>query len=78
MASDNMIAALLRERDTYKTQGKTDRVRQVDEQLAHYGHTPEAEEPQGRTATPQQSAVQGRPPTKKTAEKKTAPPPAGA
>lgn len=78
-SNDNMIAALLRERATYVTQGKTDRVRQVDEQLEHYGYEPEAEaeaEPQGRMETPQQTAVQGQPPAKKTAAKKTAAAPA--
>lgn len=77
--NDNMIAALLRERDTYERQGKTDRVRQVDEQLKHYGYEPEAEaeaEPQGRTETPQQTAVQGQPAAKKTTAKKTAAAPA--
>lgn len=42
MSSDNsMIAALKRERAGYVTRGLTDRVRQVDEQLAHYGVTVE-------------------------------------
>lgn len=74
-SNDNMIAALLRERAIYETQDKTDRVRQVDEQLEHYGYTPEpdqADGPQGRTASPQQTADQGKAPTKKTAAKKTA------
>lgn len=71
-SNDNMIAALLRERAVYVTQGKTDRVRQVDEQLEHYGHTPEADGPQGRTATPQQTADQGKPAARKTAAKKAA------
>ncbi|MFE2243906.1 hypothetical protein ACFXCU_30905 [Streptomyces virginiae] len=52
-----MIAALLREREGYERRGEKDRVRQVDEQLAHYGHESErAEEPVGRTATPQNTA----------------------
>ncbi|MFD4569379.1 hypothetical protein ACFWOX_34080 [Streptomyces sp. NPDC058467] len=71
----NMIAALLRERDGYNAQGKTDRVRQVDEQLEHYGYSPEPDEedgPQGRTQVPQQTADQGKTPAKKTAAKKTA------
>ncbi|NUP16561.1 MAG: hypothetical protein HOZ81_10730 [Streptomyces sp.] len=72
MASNkNMIAALLRERAGYKAQGKTDRVRQVDEQLVHYGYEPEKDEPKGRTQAPQQTADQGKPPAKKTATKRT-------
>lgn len=35
--AENMIAALKRERAGYVARGLTDRVRQVDEQLAHYG-----------------------------------------
>lgn len=50
-----MVAALLRERDAYERQGRDDRVRQVDEQLAHYGYEPEqvneSDGPQGRTGT---------------------------
>jgi hypothetical protein len=60
--NDNMIAALLRERANYENRGKTDRVRQVDKQLKHYGYSPEGDDndgPQGRTATPQQTAAQG-------------------
>lgn len=51
-SDQNMIAALLRERDTYQRQGKTERVAQVDEQLARRGYTPDDQEPgpQGRTA----------------------------
>ena len=75
MAKDErMIAALLREREGYKRRGLDDRVRQVDEQLQHYGHKPEPDEsdgPQGRTAPPQQTAA-GKPPAKKAAAKKTA------
>jgi len=70
-SNDNMIAALLRERAGYEAQGKTDRVRQVDRQLQHYGHKPEKDEPRGRTQVPQQAADQGKPPAKKTAAKKT-------
>lgn len=74
MASDDkMIAALLRERAGYEAHGKTDRVRQVDEQLAHYGYEPEGEQkkaPQGRTSAPQQTADQA--PTKRAARKTTA------
>lgn len=40
--NDSMIAALKRERAGYVARGLTDRVRQVDEQLAHYGVTVEA------------------------------------
>jgi hypothetical protein len=54
MSDDRMIAALLREREGYVRRGLDDRVAQVDEQLAHYGHQPEAEDrttpPSGRTA----------------------------
>lgn len=79
MARDeNMIAALKRERAVYVSQGDEDRVRQVDESLAHYGHSPEPDEadgPQGRTAAPQQTADQGKAPTaKKAAAKKTTAP----
>jgi hypothetical protein len=44
---DPMIAALLRERDGYVTRGLTDRVEQVDEQLALRGHVqdPRSEPP---------------------------------
>lgn len=58
MADDRMIAALLRERDGLVAQGKTERVAQVDEQLALRGYTPEEkpearkQAPQGRSATP--------------------------
>jgi len=45
----NMTAALLRERAGYAARGMTDRVAQVDEQLAHYGADPDPEVPQGRT-----------------------------
>ncbi|MCY0930789.1 hypothetical protein OTB20_32290 [Streptomyces sp. H27-H1] len=54
-----MIAALLRERESYVRRGETDRVRQVDEQLAHYGHEPEQAdetEPAGRGAAPASTA----------------------
>jgi len=59
MARDeNMIAALKRERATYVSRGEDDRVKQVDEQLKHYGYegTQDADpgavvEPQGRTST---------------------------
>lgn len=64
-SNESMIAALLRERANYQNRGKRDRVRQVDEQLEHYGYSPEPDEksgPQGRTAPPQQTADQGSPP----------------
>lgn len=55
MARDeNMIAALKRERAAYVARGDDDRVRQVDEQLARYGHSPqpaEADGPKGRTGS---------------------------
>ncbi|WP_405924742.1 hypothetical protein [Streptomyces sp. NBC_00035] len=50
---EQMIPALLRERETYVIYGKTDRVRQVDEQLATYGYDPEA----GFTPTAQPTAA---------------------
>lgn len=56
--NDRMIAALLRERAGLETQGKTDRVGQVDEQLELHGYKPEEkadakkQAPQGRAATP--------------------------
>lgn len=77
MARDeNMIAALKRERAGYVARGDEDRVRQVDEQLAHHGYEPEDEqsEPQGRTAAPQQTA-DGPAPAKKAASKRAAAPP---
>lgn len=53
--TNTMVAALLRERETYVRRGQDDRIRQVDEQLAHYGYEPEqaeaSEGPQGRTST---------------------------
>lgn len=76
MAKDErMIAALLREREGYERRGLDDRVRQVDEQLAHHGYKPEPGEdagPQGRTAPPQKTADSGKPTARKTAAKKTA------
>lgn len=56
--NDRMIAALLRERAGLETQGKTERVKQVDEQLELRGYKPEEkadakkQAPQGRSATP--------------------------
>jgi hypothetical protein len=44
-----MVAALRRERAGYEARGLTDRVAQVDEQLAHYGADETPETPQGRT-----------------------------
>ncbi|MFD3777352.1 hypothetical protein [Streptomyces sp. NPDC058612] len=58
-----MIAALLREREGYERRGKEDRVRQVDEQLEHYGYEPKpdlkSKEPEGRTAPPAATADAG-------------------
>lgn len=74
-SNDNMIAALLREREGYERRGLKDRVGQVDEQLKHYGHDAKAGKasgPKGRTAPPQQTADGGKGPAKKTAAKKTA------
>lgn len=69
MARDeNMIAALKRERAGYVARGDEDRVRQVDEQLKHYGYE-DAQDgepdgpavPKGRTASPgRQTAAAGR------------------
>ncbi|MDQ0992168.1 hypothetical protein [Streptomyces sp. V3I7] len=72
--NDTMIAALLREREGYERRGLEDRVRQVDEQLKHHGYAPEDDStgPRGRTATPQQTAQQGKPEPKKPAAKKAA------
>ncbi|WP_460067381.1 hypothetical protein [Streptomyces sp. YKOK-I1] len=75
MASiDNMLAALKRERAGYESRGLDDRVAQVDEQIALLRGDDEQDGPQGRTAAPQQTAAQGKPPAKKTAAKKTAAP----
>lgn len=76
MARDeNMIAALKRERATYVAAGDEDRVRQVDESLAHYGYegdgASEQDGPQGRTSTPKQTATRGK---GRGAAKKTAAP----
>ncbi|MET8297401.1 hypothetical protein ABZW02_25585 [Streptomyces sp. NPDC005180] len=53
-----MVAALLREREGYVRRGEKDRVRQVDEQLDHYGYEPEqADEtgPAGRATAPKET-----------------------
>lgn len=74
-SNDNMIAALLRERDGYVRRNLDDRVKQVDEQLGHLGYAPEGEQrkgPKGRSSTPQQTADQGKKPPSKRAPKKTA------
>ncbi|MEW2424840.1 hypothetical protein AB0911_30370 [Streptomyces nigra] len=79
--NDKMIAALLREREGYERRDLTDRVRQVDEQLEHYGYKGDGKkEPQGRTSAPQQTADQAPKKTaaKKTPAKKTAAAPAAA
>jgi len=53
-----MIAALLREREGFERTANTERLAQIDKQLAHYGHKPEEkpdpkkQAPQGRSATP--------------------------
>jgi len=44
MTEDMMIAALLRERDGLAQRGLSERVAQVDEQLALRGYTPPADE----------------------------------
>jgi hypothetical protein len=60
---ERMIAALRRERAAYVARGNEDRVRQVDEQLKHYGAEPEAVEetgPAGRSGLgAQQSTADG-------------------
>jgi hypothetical protein len=63
---ENMIAALKRERAVYVGRGDDDRVRQVDEQLKHYGcedaqdAVPGVEEaPKGRTATGGKQTAEG-------------------
>ncbi|MFF8910169.1 hypothetical protein [Streptomyces olivaceoviridis] len=68
--NENMIAALLRERDGYEQRGLTDRVAEVDAQLEHYGYDDE-DGPKGRRSAPRQTADGGRPAAKKTAAKKT-------
>ncbi|MFC8438034.1 hypothetical protein ACFUJT_07530 [Streptomyces griseoincarnatus] len=81
--NENMIAALKRERAIYVSQGDEDRVRQVDESLKHYGYTPDGDAPasdgddgqtgpQDRTTAPQQTADQGKAPTKR-ADRKSSP-----
>ncbi|MFE7966135.1 hypothetical protein ACFU0X_24385 [Streptomyces cellulosae] len=83
--NENMIAALKRERAIYVSQGDEDRVRQVDESLKHYGYTPDGDAPapapdgddgqtgpQDRTTAPQQTAEQGKAPTKR-ADRKSSP-----
>jgi hypothetical protein len=57
-----MIAALLREREGLVSQGKTDRVSQVDEQLKLYGYedaeaNTRKQAPQGRSAKPKQTTA---------------------
>ncbi|MFJ9376118.1 hypothetical protein [Streptomyces sp. NPDC101455] len=42
MGRDQMVPALLREREGYVRYGRTERVRMVDEQLAAWGYDPEA------------------------------------
>ncbi|MEU3667539.1 hypothetical protein [Streptomyces virginiae] len=64
-----MIAALLREREGYERRGEKDRVRQVNDQLAHYGYQPEqADEdagPQGRTSTDERQQTADATPAKR-------------
>ncbi|MBL7494468.1 hypothetical protein I6A60_01905 [Frankia sp. AgB1.9] len=59
--NENMISALRRERAAYAARGLTDRVAQVDEQLAHHGDAPEpaGDAPAGRQtpAAKQQKAA---------------------
>jgi hypothetical protein len=64
-----MVAALLREREGYERRGETDRVRQVDDQLAHYGYEPETanenDGPQGRTSTDERQQTADATPAKR-------------
>ena len=60
--ADDMIRALLEEREGYVRAGKTDRVAQVDEQLALRGYAAETRQksgdnspPKGRTARKRQT-----------------------
>lgn len=54
----SMVAALRRERAGYEARGLTERVAQVDEQLAYYGADPDTDVPQGRTgADPNQQTA---------------------
>lgn len=56
---DRMIAALLRERESYLRTGRHERAVLVDEQLTHHGYVePAKQPPQGRTAPPKQTADQ--------------------
>ncbi|MCY0962982.1 hypothetical protein [Streptomyces sp. H27-H5] len=79
-----MIAALLREREGYKRRGEKDRVRQVDEQLEHYGYEGDADQsrgPAGRSAPSGQTAdasSDGKEAAAKTPAKKAAAAPARA
>lgn len=72
---ENMIAALKRERAVYVGRGDDDRVRQVDEQLKHYGcedAVPGVEEaPKGRTAAGKQTADGDKAPSATGGAKKT-------
>ncbi|MFI6700315.1 hypothetical protein ACIBJC_15280 [Streptomyces sp. NPDC050509] len=52
--NETMVAALRRERAAYRSQGKSERVAQVDEQLRLLGHDPDETDsgsvaPEGRT-----------------------------
>lgn len=51
---EQMIPALLKERENYVRYGRTERVRLVDEQLAAYGYDPEV----GFVPTPQPTAAE--------------------
>lgn len=74
-SDQTMIAALLRERESYERQSKTDRVKQVDDQLHRLGYTGEEDQddtgPTGRTAQdPTQQSADA--PTGQTAASDTA------
>lgn len=55
---ERMIAALLRERRTYVSQDKPDRIEQVDAELSRHGYRPE---PEVATDTPPQDRTAGDP-----------------
>lgn len=49
---ENMIFALKRERAAMKSLGKDDRVAQINEQLAYYGHNPDGEQSSAESTAP--------------------------
>lgn len=64
LEATSIIATLLRERAGYLARGLTDRVTQVDAQLAHYGHQVERSdkiETAADSATIETAVKRGRP-----------------